>query len=43
LLAGIGLALLLERLDTSIRTPEEVQSYLGFPVLGVVPIFEGKR
>jgi polysaccharide biosynthesis transport protein len=43
LLAGLGLALLLERLDTSIRTPEEVQSYLGFPVLGVVPIFEGKR
>jgi polysaccharide biosynthesis transport protein len=43
LLAGIGLALFLERLDTSIRTPEEVQSYLGFPVLGVVPIFEGKR
>ena len=43
LLAGIGLALLLERLDNTIRTPEEVQSYLGFPVLGVVPIFEAKR
>ena len=43
LLAGIGLALLLERLDNTIRTPEEVQSYLGFPVIGVVPIFEGKR
>ena len=43
LLAGIGLALLLERLDNTIRTPEEVQTYLGFPVLGVVPIFEGKR
>ena len=43
LLAGIGLALLLERLDNTIRTPEEVQTYLGFPVLGVVPIFEAKR
>ena len=43
LLAGIGLALFLERLDNTIRTPEEVQTYLGFPVLGVVPIFEAKR
>jgi uncharacterized protein involved in exopolysaccharide biosynthesis len=43
LLAGIGLALFLERLDNTIRTPEEVQSYLGFPVIGVVPLFEGKR
>ena len=43
LLAGIGVALLLERLDNTIRTPEEVQSYLGFPVIGVVPMFEGKR
>jgi uncharacterized protein involved in exopolysaccharide biosynthesis len=43
LLAAFGLALLLERLDNTIRTPEEVQSYLGFPVIGVVPIFEGKR
>ena len=43
LLAGIGVALFLERLDNTIRTPEEVQNYLGFPVLGVVPIFEAKR
>jgi polysaccharide biosynthesis transport protein len=43
LLAGIGLAFFLERLDNTIRTPEEVQRYLGSPVLGVVPIFEGKR
>jgi polysaccharide biosynthesis transport protein len=43
LLAGIGLAFLLERLDNTIRTPEEVQTYLGFPVLGVVPMFEAKR
>ncbi len=43
LLAGIGVALFLERLDNTIRTPQEVQSYLGFPVIGVVPIFEAKR
>lgn len=43
LLAGLGLALFLERLDNTIRTPEEVQTYLGFPVLGIVPIFEAKR
>jgi uncharacterized protein involved in exopolysaccharide biosynthesis len=43
LLAGIGLAFFLERLDSSIRTPEEVQRYLGSAVIGVVPMFEGKR
>ncbi len=43
LVAGIALAFFLERMDSTIRTPEEVQRYLGSPVLGVVPIFEAKR
>jgi len=37
LLLGIGLAFFREYLDRSIRTEEEVQRYLGLPVLSVVP------
>lgn len=40
LMAGVGLAFLLEYLDNSIKTPEEVQKYLDLPVLGVIPYFE---
>jgi Mrp family chromosome partitioning ATPase/capsular polysaccharide biosynthesis protein len=36
-LLGIGLAFLVERLDTRVRTPEEVESLLALPVLGEVP------
>ena len=43
LLGGIGLAFVLEYLDNTIRTPEEVERYLGLPVVGIIPIFEGKR
>ena len=35
--AGIALALLLEALDTRIRTPRDVAERLGIPVLAVVP------
>jgi Mrp family chromosome partitioning ATPase/capsular polysaccharide biosynthesis protein len=43
-LAGIGLALLLERLDHRIRTRDEAESAFGIPVLAEVPIVqdEGK-
>lgn len=34
---AVGLAFLLEYLDTSVKTMEEVESFLGVPVLGVVP------
>ena len=44
---GVGLALLLEFLDTTFKTPEEVEAYLGLPVLGRTPNFDfaaaGKR
>ncbi len=38
LLAGIALALLLERLDNTVKTTHEVESRLGVPVLGVLNI-----
>lgn len=36
---GYGLALLLESLDNTLKTPEDVQRSLGLPSLGVVPLF----
>jgi len=40
LMTGIGLAFLLEYIDRSLRTEEDVQRYLGLPVLSVIPLGE---
>ncbi len=37
LIAGIGLAFFLEYLDTSVKTMEDVETFLQVPVLAVVP------
>ena len=37
LLVGIALALLLEALDTTVRTPEEAQALTGLPSIGFIP------
>jgi polysaccharide biosynthesis transport protein len=39
LMGGLGLALVLEHLNNTLRTPEEVERYLGLPNLVVVPDF----
>jgi len=36
LMAGIGLAFLLEYLDSTIKTEQDVEKYLNIPVLGVI-------
>jgi succinoglycan biosynthesis transport protein ExoP len=36
-LIGVALAFLLEYLDRSLRTPEQVEQYLDLPALGVIP------
>jgi len=38
---AVALAFLLEYLDTSIRTPEDVQRHLALPVLATIPQFDG--
>lgn len=37
LLSGIGLAFFIEYLDTSVKTVDDVERYLGMPVVGVIP------
>jgi capsular exopolysaccharide synthesis family protein len=36
---GVGLALLLDFLDRSLRTSEQVEKYIQLPVLGIIPAF----
>jgi polysaccharide biosynthesis transport protein len=38
LLAGLGLAYLVEAADKSFRTPEEIRRQLGLPVVGHIPL-----
>jgi len=38
LMAGMGLALLREYLDRSLRTEEDIQRYFDLPVLAVIPV-----
>lgn len=40
LILGTGLAFLMERLDTSWRSPEEVERISGVPTFGVIPAFK---
>ncbi len=40
LLGGVGLAFLLETLDVSVTTREQVEERLGLPFLGIIPSFE---
>lgn len=42
LMIGVGLSFLREYLDRSLHTEEDVQSYLGLPVLSVIPKAENK-
>lgn len=40
LMAGVGLAFLLEFFDNTIKTEQDVEKYLGAPVLGVITIID---
>ena len=43
LLIGVGTALTIEYFDTTVKTPDDVERYLGLPVIGIVPQFVAKR
>ncbi|TFH40428.1 MAG: polysaccharide biosynthesis tyrosine autokinase [Lysobacterales bacterium] len=42
LLGGVGISFFQEYVDDSIRTPEDVERYLGLPMLGAVPELQAK-
>jgi polysaccharide biosynthesis transport protein len=37
ILVGVGVALILEAMDRSLKTPEQAQQLLGYPILGTIP------
>lgn len=39
LMTGVGLAFLLEYLDNTLKTEQDIEHHLGLPVLGTIPIF----
>jgi succinoglycan biosynthesis transport protein ExoP len=43
LVLAIGVAFGLDYMDTTVKTPEDVERYLGLSVIGIVPAFGGKR
>ena len=43
LVGGIGIAMLLDKLDNTLKSREDVQVRLGVPVLGEMTILKGKR
>jgi capsular polysaccharide biosynthesis protein len=42
LAVGIGTVLTLEYFDTTVKSPDEIERFLGLPVIGIVPSFGGK-
>jgi capsular polysaccharide biosynthesis protein len=43
LVLAVGVALGVEYFDTTLRTPDDVERYLGLPVVAVIPVIEGRR
>lgn len=43
LMASLGLVFLLEYLDSTIKTPEDIEKHLGLAVIGVIPRFETNK
>ena len=43
LVLAFGVAFGLEYLDTTVKTPDDVERYLGLSVIGVVPAFHARR
>ena len=37
---GIGVVFLVEYLDNTIKTPEDIERYIGLPVIGIIPMHE---
>ncbi|MHB8926878.1 MAG: YveK family protein [Bacillota bacterium] len=40
IMVGVGLAFVLEYLDNTVKSPEDVRRYLDLPVLGTIPVID---
>ncbi len=40
IMVGVGLAFILEYLDNTVKSPEDVRRYLDLPVLGTIPVID---
>jgi uncharacterized protein involved in exopolysaccharide biosynthesis len=43
LVLALGVALGVEYFDTTLRTPDDVERYLGLPVVAIIPVIGGRR
>jgi uncharacterized protein involved in exopolysaccharide biosynthesis len=43
LMLGVVLAFAIEYFDTTVKSPDDIERYLGLPVIGIVPMFTVKR
>lgn len=43
LIGGIGGAFLLEYVDDTFKSPQDIETGLGLPVLGIIPLVKGER
>jgi len=43
IMTAVGLVFLLEFLDDTIKSPEDIQNHLGLPVLAIIPDFNPKK
>lgn len=43
LMVGIGLALLLEFMDNTFKTKEQLEEFMGLPVVGIIPDYDKKK
>lgn len=39
LMLGFGIVFLIEYLDNTVKTPEDIKKYLDLPVIGTIPVF----
>jgi capsular polysaccharide biosynthesis protein len=43
LMASVGLVFLLEYLDNTVKSSEDIEKLLGIPVLGVIPNYQTNK
>lgn len=43
LMVGIGLAFLLEFMDNTFKTKEQLEEFMGLPVVGIIPDYDKKK